>query len=165
MRKTLKIKTRLLLTVGFVAAMLAASSGVALWRLSAIEQGVEQVMRGDARLAGEMAQFVLSVSDLVQHEACGKRDWRRVQPETEAEEPLLLRLAAHEPDPAFAAEMADQYRQLFAELADDELRTIATRKLEGFTNEEIAAELDCAGATIERRLRLIRRTWEDKLTP
>jgi len=68
MRKTLKIKTRLLLTVGFVAAMLAASSGVALWRLSAIEQGVEQVMRGDARLAGEMAQFVLSVSDLVQHE-------------------------------------------------------------------------------------------------
>ena len=32
MRRTLKIKTRLLLTVGFVAAMLAASSGVALWQ-------------------------------------------------------------------------------------------------------------------------------------
>ena len=46
MRKTLRIKTRLLLTVGFVAAMLAASSGVALWRLNAISQGVDQVMRG-----------------------------------------------------------------------------------------------------------------------
>ena len=68
MRKTLRIKTRLLLTVGFVAAMLAASSGVALWRLNAISQGVDQVMRGDARVAGEMAQFVLSVGDLVQHE-------------------------------------------------------------------------------------------------
>src|SRR5205807_8118847 len=77
---------------------------------------------------------VRKASDLVQYEARGKRDWRRVQRETEpegagpdAEEPLLLRLAAHEPDPAFAAEMADQYRQLFAELADDQLRTIATR--------------------------------------
>jgi methyl-accepting chemotaxis protein len=68
MRKTLRIKTRLLLTVGFVAAMLAASSGVALWRLNSISQGVDQVMRGDARVAGEMAQFVLSVGDLVQHE-------------------------------------------------------------------------------------------------
>ena len=68
MRKTLKIKTRLLITVGFVAAMLAAVSGVGLWRLGAIERGVDQVTRGDARVAGEMAQFVLSVGDLVQHE-------------------------------------------------------------------------------------------------
>src|SRR6185369_9551881 len=68
MRKTLRIKTRLLITVGFVAAMLAAVSGVGLWRLGAIERGVEQVTRGDARVAGEMAQFVLSVGDLVQHE-------------------------------------------------------------------------------------------------
>src|SRR2546421_298289 len=97
---------------------------------------------------------VRKASDLVQHETRGKRDWRKVQPEMEpegsgpdAEEPLLLRLAAHEPDPAFAAEMADQYRRLFAELEDDELRTIATRKLEGFTNEEIAEELDYAVST------------------
>jgi len=68
MRRTLKIKTRLLLTVGFVAVMLAASSGVALWRLSAVEQSVEQVVRGDGRLAGVMAQFVLHVGDLAQHE-------------------------------------------------------------------------------------------------
>ena len=112
---------------------------------------------------------VRKASDLVQHETRGKRDWRKVQPQSEpegsgldAEEPLLLRLAAHEPDPAFAAEVADQYRQLLAELPDDRLRTIVTRKLEGFTNEEIAVELDCAIATIERRLQLIRRTWEDK---
>ena len=64
MRKTLRIKTRLLITVGFVAAMLAAVSGVGLWRLGAIERGVEQVTRGDARVAGEMAQFVLSVVDM-----------------------------------------------------------------------------------------------------
>ncbi len=68
MRKTLKVKTRLLITVGFVAAMIAAVSGIGLWRLSAIERGVEQLTRGDARVAGEMSQFVLSVGDLAQHE-------------------------------------------------------------------------------------------------
>ena len=68
MRKTLKIKTRLLITVGFVAAMLAGVSGVGLWRLGAIERGVDELSRGDARVAGEMAQFALSVGDLVQHE-------------------------------------------------------------------------------------------------
>ena len=68
MRRTLKIKTRLFLTVGFVAAMLAASSGVALWRLGAIEQGVQRLVRGDNRLASEMSQFVMHVGTLVQHE-------------------------------------------------------------------------------------------------
>jgi hypothetical protein len=38
--------------------LLAAVSGVGLWRLGAIERGVEQVICGDARVAGEMAQFV-----------------------------------------------------------------------------------------------------------
>ena len=68
MRRTLKIKTRLLLTVGFVAAMLAASSGVALWQLSSVEESVQHVVRGDARLAGVMGQLVLHVGDLSQHE-------------------------------------------------------------------------------------------------
>jgi len=68
MQKTLKIKTRLFLTVGFVAAMLAASAGVALWRLAAIEQGVQRLVRGDTRLAGEMAQFAVHVGNLVEYE-------------------------------------------------------------------------------------------------
>jgi methyl-accepting chemotaxis protein len=66
--RTLTIKTRLFLTVGFVAAMLAASSGVALWRLGAIEQGVERLVRGDTRQAGVMAQFVVQLGSLVQDE-------------------------------------------------------------------------------------------------
>src|SRR5258708_31592850 len=68
MRRTLKIKTRLFLTIGFVAATLAASSGVTLWRLGAIEQGVQQLVQGDTHLAGEMAQFVMHVGNLVQYE-------------------------------------------------------------------------------------------------
>jgi methyl-accepting chemotaxis protein len=80
MRRTFKIKTRLLLTVGFVAAMLAASSGVALWRLNAVEQSVQRVVRGDSRLAGVMAQFVLHVGDLAQHERAYLADTVRARP-------------------------------------------------------------------------------------
>jgi DNA-binding CsgD family transcriptional regulator len=32
--------------------------------------------------------------------------------------------------------------------------------MEGYTTEEIAAKLDCAPRTVERKLRLIRGVWE-----
>ena len=78
--RTLKIKTRLFLTVGFVAAMLAASSGVALWRLGAIEQGVQRLVRGDTRQAGVMAQFVVQLGSLVQDERAYLVEVARARP-------------------------------------------------------------------------------------
>ena len=42
------------------------------------------------------------------------------------------------------------------------LQQVALWKLEGYTNEEIAGPsmLDCAPRTVERKLAVIRRTWE-----
>ena len=68
-------------------------------------------------------------------------------------------VAGNEPTPAFAAQAAEQYQSLLALLGDDELRSIAVWKMEGLTNQEIAARLGCAIPTVERRLRLIRKTW------
>jgi DNA-directed RNA polymerase specialized sigma24 family protein len=34
--------------------------------------------------------------------------------------------------------------------------------MEGYTNEEIAAKLDCAVPTVERRLRWIRKLWSQQ---
>jgi RNA polymerase sigma factor (sigma-70 family) len=65
-----------------------------------------------------------------------------------------------DPDPAFAAMVADEFRHLLDKLDDAELRQIALRKLEGSTNEEIAAELNCTVRTVGRRLALIRDLWE-----
>ncbi len=65
-----------------------------------------------------------------------------------------------DPDPAFAALVADEFRHLLDRLDDPELRQVAIRKLEGYTNEEIAAELSCTVRTIGRRLALIRDLWE-----
>jgi DNA-directed RNA polymerase specialized sigma24 family protein len=64
-----------------------------------------------------------------------------------------------DPDPAFAALVADEFRFLLDKL-DPQLRHIALRKLEGCTNEDIAAELDCTVRTVGRRLALIRDLWE-----
>ena len=56
----------------------------------------------------------------------------------------------------FASELMDQLDSL----GDDRLREIAAKKLEGFTNAEIAEQLDCAVRTIERKLGRIRTCWE-----
>jgi DNA-directed RNA polymerase specialized sigma24 family protein len=62
--------------------------------------------------------------------------------------------------PAVEAELADEFLRLLDGLGDDELRTIALWKMEGYTNAEIGQRLNKAVATVERRLALIRKTWE-----
>jgi DNA-directed RNA polymerase specialized sigma24 family protein len=110
-------------------------------------------------------------SDLREYEGRDKRDWRKISASAERgrdEESgwqisALSGLLSREPDPAFAAEVAEQSRALLEGLADENLRQIVLRKLEGYTNEEIASQLKCSLATVERRLRLIRKRWEKEL--
>ena len=48
------------------------------------------------------------------------------------------------------------------QLDDDRLRKIANWKLDGYTNEEIGAMLQCSRATVARKLAIIRKTWEER---
>jgi RNA polymerase sigma factor (sigma-70 family) len=68
-------------------------------------------------------------------------------------------LAGPEPTAEFAAEMCEAVDHLLTCLADDQLRQIALDKLDGYSNEEIAQRIGRALSTVERRLRLIRKTW------
>jgi RNA polymerase sigma factor (sigma-70 family) len=98
--------------------------------------------------------------DLVVHEGRDKRDWRRLQEQPNGDGLSLMReLLGREPDPAFAAEMAEQVTSLLSQLPDEQLRQIALRKLEGYTNEQIAAALELPVSTVERRLDRIRKRW------
>jgi RNA polymerase sigma factor (sigma-70 family) len=96
--------------------------------------------------------------DLRTHEARLKRGGG-----IEPDEQLYEGLPAPDPTPAFAAEVAEECRRLLGQLGDAELRRIATMKLEGFTNDEIAEQLGCVRSTVERRLRLIRTLWEKEI--
>jgi DNA-directed RNA polymerase specialized sigma24 family protein len=75
------------------------------------------------------------------------------------------RLVGREPSPAFAAEVAEEYRQLLERLGNDELRSIAVWKMEGYGNEEIAAKLGCVPRTVERKLAVIRGLWQGETAP
>ena len=70
-----------------------------------------------------------------------------------------------EPTPALAAQVADEYRRLLDGLGDESLRSVALWKLEGYTNDEIAARLGCVRQTVERKLRRIRTLWAGEMTP
>ena len=67
---------------------------------------------------------------------------------------------ASEPTPADAAAFNDELERRLRALGDPVLRRIALCKLEGYTNKEIARELDnCTERTIERKLVRIRTRW------
>jgi DNA-directed RNA polymerase specialized sigma24 family protein len=61
-----------------------------------------------------------------------------------------------EPTPEFLAQVTEEYSRRLEELPHAELRSLATWKMEGYTNQEIAAKLGCATATVERKLGVIR---------
>jgi DNA-directed RNA polymerase specialized sigma24 family protein len=69
-------------------------------------------------------------------------------------------LVGNEPTPEFAAQVAEEYEFLLG-LLDRDQRAIAIAKLEGFTNEQIAASQNRSLRTVERKLKLIRAIWEE----
>jgi RNA polymerase sigma factor (sigma-70 family) len=68
-------------------------------------------------------------------------------------------LVSREPSPEFAMEIADQYEALMKSLGSEELTALATWKLEGLSNAEIAERWNCSKRTVERKLELIRKIW------
>jgi DNA-directed RNA polymerase specialized sigma24 family protein len=107
-------------------------------------------------------------ADLVQHERRQKRGGGQVRneadlPDPGAGGPPFERVIAREPTPAFALQVVEECERLLAGLPDPEARSVALWKVEGFTNDEIAAKLGRSRPTVERKLRLIRACWEEEL--
>jgi DNA-directed RNA polymerase specialized sigma24 family protein len=75
----------------------------------------------------------------------------------------LAGFLSREPTPEAAAQFADDSERLLDKLNDATLRSIALRKLEGHTSEEIAEALGTSIRTVERKLRVIRVLWEEEL--
>jgi DNA-directed RNA polymerase specialized sigma24 family protein len=73
--------------------------------------------------------------------------------------PDLAGIAGTEPTPEFSALVADEFRRLLDKLPDADLKILAVWKLEGHSNEEVAARWGCVPRTVERRLKVIRSLW------
>ena len=82
--------------------------------------------------------------------------------ETRMQENPLSDLISSDPNPQFAAQLADELQgllQILDESGDEDLRRIALMKMEGFTNPEIGEQLGCVRRTVERKLQLISSLW------
>lgn len=77
------------------------------------------------------------------------------------DEIVLESLLGRDPDPQFSALVAEEFQSLLDRLKDEQMRDIALGKLEGYTNQEIADHLGCSLRTVERRLDMIRKAWDD----
>lgn len=102
------------------------------------------------------------------HELRKKRGGGRVRGESAFGPPAVdadeepagwQQVLGHEPTPAFACEVAEEFQRLLDRLPEQSLRSVALWKLEGYTNAEIADKLGCIDRTVERKLRTIRRIW------
>jgi RNA polymerase sigma factor (sigma-70 family) len=103
-------------------------------------------------------------ADLVRSERRLKRGGGQVRTEADLaaaalEAGGLAQAPAHQPSPELAALVADECRRLFDALPDASLRQVAQLRLEGYTDQEIAAKLNCGLSTVERRLRTVRSVW------
>jgi DNA-directed RNA polymerase specialized sigma24 family protein len=80
-------------------------------------------------------------------------------------EPGLVQVLSREPTPELAALVTEECRHLLDRLPDAKLRSVAQWKLEGYTNDEIAAKLGCVRRSVERMLQLIRSLWQEEDVP
>ena len=101
--------------------------------------------------------------NLRNYEARRSRGMGRIQSLTDLTPEGLEAIGGDGPTPELAAQLAEEYQRLMDQLGDSSLQRVATFKLEGYTNEEIAARLGCVTSTVERKLARIRGIWADEM--
>ena len=77
--------------------------------------------------------------------------------------PTLDLASGDQPTPEFAIQCAEEIERLFQLLDDEQLVRIATAKLNGFSNTEIAEQEGIGLRTVENRMSLIRQIWKNGL--
>jgi DNA-directed RNA polymerase specialized sigma24 family protein len=106
-------------------------------------------------------------AQLVRHEGRQKRGGGTVRGDSvwpvETEGGVGIdRVLATEPTPEAVIAATEECQRLLAMLGQP-LRTVATLKLEGYSNPEIAVRLDVAPRTVERKLAIIRDCWSQEV--
>jgi DNA-directed RNA polymerase specialized sigma24 family protein len=109
---------------------------------------------------------VRKAADQIQHDRRAKRGGGHVRGESALVSPSRSSSArcwdqvpGKEPTPQFALQVAEECQHLLHLLKNDELRSVAIWKMEGYTNAEIAGKLGCVEGLVERKLRVIRAVW------
>jgi DNA-directed RNA polymerase specialized sigma24 family protein len=97
--------------------------------------------------------------DLRNYEGRSSRGSGKVQSLTELSQEGLEAIGGDQPTPELAAQLAEGFQRLIEQLGDTTEQSVTTWKLEGFTDDDIAARLGCVTKTVERILARIRKMW------
>jgi RNA polymerase sigma factor (sigma-70 family) len=103
--------------------------------------------------------------DQIRRQTAQKRGGRNVRGEsifegTDASQIGGLGQLIHsQPTADFMAIMDEQQQEMFRALPDSSQREVARLRFEGYSNEEIARQLDISLRSVERKLRVIREIW------
>jgi DNA-directed RNA polymerase specialized sigma24 family protein len=101
--------------------------------------------------------------DLRNYEGRLSRGRGRVRSLTDLSQDGIEAIGAGEPTPELAAQVAEECQRLMEQLGDPTLQNVATWKLEGYTDAEIAGRLGCVTRTVERKLARIRGIWASEM--
>ena len=77
----------------------------------------------------------------------------------------LSKIVYEQPTPEFAAQISEQFDLLLSKLdhaRDPDLIKIALAKMQGDSTADISLQLGCVRRTVERKLTLIRRIWDNE---
>lgn len=77
----------------------------------------------------------------------------------------LAQFVGAEPTPEFVVMVAEETARRLGSLPDPMLRQVAVLRMEGHSNQEIAAKLACVVRTVERKLDVIRSLWGAEAGP
>jgi DNA-directed RNA polymerase specialized sigma24 family protein len=103
--------------------------------------------------------------DTMRHQTRQKRGGGTVLGESallvgkDADGERITEVLSREPTPEEVARFADDSARFLGRLQDPALRSIALRRLEGRSTQEIARELEVSTKTVDRKLQLIRAIW------
>jgi len=80
-----------------------------------------------------------------------------------SDDEVIAGLVSGERDPAFEAQLAEEFERLLSRLWNPRMRAIALGRMEGYTEKELASQLRCTVRTIKRKLHDIRDIWKQEV--
>ena len=122
--------------------------------------------KGLWRLLSEMTRR--KAVDLIRHRNCAKRDVKRTVGESKfingEGQAGIDALRGDDLTPALSLYLQEEARNRLQSLGDRRLEQLAILKMHGYTNQEVADQMKCSVATIERGTARIRKKWQQDTT-
>jgi len=78
-------------------------------------------------------------------------------------ETFFAEIVAAPPDPQYVRDLEEHYLWILNQLPDPILQRVAVLKIEGVSIEEIATSLQIAVSTVQRKIKIIRKIFNEKL--